>query len=56
MSVGIFDVEAEVCDGSTARAVCSKAFLFRAEDFADLDVVGSQHDYACGPNFVERIG
>ena len=45
-----------MCEGSTARAVCYKAFLFRAEDFSALDVVGGHHYYACGPKFVEHIG
>ena len=55
MCVDIFDAETEVYDGSRAREVCSKAFLFGAEDFCTLDVVGGQHDYARGPEFVERI-
>ena len=43
-------------DGSSARAVCSKAFLFRPEDFSTLHVVDGQHEYACGSEFVERVG
>ncbi len=52
MGVCVLYADAEVCNGPRTRAVCLKALLFWAEDFLTLYMVGGQHDYARGPEFI----
>ena len=42
-------------DNSGTRSVVPKAFLFRAQNLAGLDIVRRKDDYTCGPEFVDHI-